>query len=68
MREDDGGDVLIREMRVGLSAEETICKPAACGDGDRGELEALIADIAERVDVVDVGVLVLVHLYMALLT
>ncbi len=61
MREHDRGDVLVVEMRV-LEfgpAEEAVCEFAACGDGDGGELD-FAAYVAEGVDVIDVGVLVIV--------
>jgi len=61
VREHDGGDVLVVEMRVveGGPAEETVGEFAAGGDGDGGEFD-FAAHVAEGVDVVDVGVLVVV--------
>ncbi len=60
--EDDAGDVGVVEARVGEDgggAVEALGKAAASGDGDGGQL-CLAADVAEREDVVDRGVLELV--------
>ena len=49
---------------MGRAAEETVGEEAAGGDGHGGEFD-VAADVAERVDVGDVGVLVLVGYYVA---
>ena len=49
---------------MGRAAEETVGEEAAGGDGDGGEFD-VAANVAEGVDVGDVGVLVLVGYYVA---
>ena len=62
------GDVGVVQFRVLMlrPAEEAVGQLAARGDGDRGEFD-FAADVAEGVDVVDVGVLVVVGDDLALL-
>ena len=59
--EDDAGDVGVVELAGGElgGPEESVGEAAAGGDGDGGELD-FPADVAERVDVFHVGVLVVV--------
>lgn len=60
--EDDRGDEVVVELgflELG-AAEEAVRELAAGGDGDGGELD-FANDVAERVDVLDVGVLVFVR-------
>lgn len=68
MREDDGRDVLVREVVVLVlgTAKETVTQATASSDGDGGE-EGLALDVTNGVDAVDVGVLVLVDNDVALL-
>ena len=49
---------------MGGAAEETVSQEAAGGDGDGCKFD-VSADVAEGVDVGDVGVLVLVGYYVA---
>ena len=67
MREHDGGDVVVVEFRVLelRPAEQAIRELSAGGDGDGCEFD-LAAHVAERVDALDVGVLVFVGLDVAL--
>ncbi|KAB8606239.1 hypothetical protein FH972_025869 [Carpinus fangiana] len=60
VREHDGRDVVIDEVRVLRAAEDAVRELATRGDGDGGELVALVADVTEREDAGHVGLLVVV--------
>jgi len=64
--EDNRGDVGVVEVSILLAAEETVTKTTASGDGNRGQLHAGVANIAQSVNAVNVGVLVLVDLDVVL--
>lgn len=61
VREHDGGDVGVVEMRILVlgASEQTLRQTTSRSNGDRGQLD-LASDVAEGVDVLDAGVLVVV--------
>lgn len=65
-REDNGRDVLVRELVALDAAVDAVGEATAGCDGDRRE-ERLAGDVADRKDVLDLGGLVLVDVDVAVL-
>ena len=61
VREDNAGNLVVLQLRVGLTPEQAVGEAAPSGDGHGRQLEALVAHVAQGEDVRDVGGLVVVH-------